>query len=197
METSERLISKSGQYFATIDTDYYCPEPDYEPKAHIVYNKNADYQLGNEPVDPETFRLPTDCVAVPVYAYIHGAVAIAASNSNPFAMDPQEWDSGVSGYAYYTREDIEAVGIQSDEAARKQLINAVNEYGDWLEGDCYSIALYKTPEGADPEAVDTDELESLDMQFGLIGYRTAIEEAKACLTYFEQRYGVQLSLLDV
>lgn len=71
-------------------------------------------------------------VIIPVFAYIHGSIAISAE---PFS---DKWDSGLAGFAW------------SFDLTKEELLNNIKEYNCWLRGDYneYKISSYEeTPEG--------------------------------------------------
>jgi hypothetical protein len=76
-------------------------------------------------------------VGVPVFAYIHGAVAIKAADCNPFAC---RWDSGQSGFVYASKAEIrdwlgcKRVGKGAYKKAIAALFGLVEAYQGVLDG---------------------------------------------------------------
>jgi len=142
------------------DSDPINPSDDYWDIEHITYLKSSPYTLGNDAVSrdemddiAEKIR-SGEYVGLPVYAYVHSGITI---RTGAFG-DP--WDSGQSGFAYLTKEDIEREGI-SDPA--KYIEGFVETFDQYLRGDVYGYEIL----------VDDEEVDSC---WGLFGLDYAIKK---------------------
>lgn len=77
-------------------------------------------------------------VLLPCFIYEHGMLAISCDNSYPFN---DRWDAGMAGYIYTTKEKCAEQwgGVDDDwkQRARKELVDEVKLYNQYLQGDCY------------------------------------------------------------
>lgn len=70
----------------------------------------------------------------PLFLYDHGNISISM---NDFA-DP--WDSGQIGFIYVTNEEAEGI---SDDKLVAMLVNEVDEYNAYLNGEVYMYTIYE------------------------------------------------------
>ena len=127
----------------------------------ITYNSRSRYTLGNTMADADRDEeiarkvRDGDYIGMPVFAYVHGSVAIQAAHSNPFHC---QWDSGRSGWAYMTKAEVRSFfGARRINKALKELALArirscVEEYSAYLNGEVYGFIIRDTSTG---EAVDS------------------------------------------
>lgn len=192
----DRLISENDRFIAVIEYDDYPvnPREEYDQVGTIVYH-SRQYCLGDEDIAPEDFVLPDNCVALPVYAMIHGDVYLSAG-SNPYsALDPQGWDSGQSGVIYADRTRArEVFGLTTDAQIEHALVSEVREFSAYLNGDVYLATIYRVPDDADPNAVELAECEELDSCGGFYGYDAAREFAESELAGYEKSEPLWLDL---
>jgi hypothetical protein len=164
---------------------------DVQWKVEVVYDHDCDSPRDNDTnlgtfitwhrkyssPDANTFTEPSDFnrwwllvendpryVRVPVYMYEHsGVIYRASSGSNPFS---DRWDSGMVGWIFSTPESIEITGVPLD-SIESQLIEEVDYYSKWAEGECYGYVISKRKSHCDiPEH---DSFDVRDSCFGFIG----------------------------
>lgn len=144
---------------------------------HIVCF-HRKYSLGDgHTFTPETFKefLSNEKppVVIPLYLYDHGGIVLQASTSggNPFLGRAQhaEWDSGLVGFAYATKEDIRneygKVTKATIKTAETVLRAEVETYNQFIIGDVYVFEV-ETKNGASESCG------------GFYGEEEAFEEAK-------------------
>lgn len=157
----ERIISDDGHYIARLMLDEWPENPRemWDHETTIVYSCDSRYVLGDEAVDPDDFVMPDNVWAFPVYAHIHSGVRLSMS-------DPQDgWDSGQSGYIYISKDRV------PDEARAYEICRAdIAEFSAFLGEDVWGYALYRVPEGEDPDMVSYGACEELNVCFGFYGY---------------------------
>lgn len=162
-----------------IVNDGDCDDPLGDDAIAITYRKGSRYQLGNTPVDQDRIQdLIRDIrsgalIGLPVYAYVHSGVSLRASSfQGSLPQGHAEFDSGLSGVAYITKATalewhggkIVTKAIRA--SCLKSLAAIVEEYGRWLNGDCYGF-----------EIVDENG-DVVDSCYGFIGYENAVAAAK-------------------
>lgn len=147
---------------------------DWDSIGEIVYSKSSRYTLGTKSVSQEEMRDIERQIAIgtliglPVYAYIHSGIKIAAAEDNPFSCP---WDSGQSGFVYAPRERVfreyggKRLTKRIREAAKNLLRAEVNTFSQYLQGDVWVITHVK-------------DGEVIDCCGGYYGYEYAVAEAK-------------------
>jgi hypothetical protein len=165
-----------SKYTAQIVHDTHCTLDDLLPNPimQITYASNR-YTLGTECLDVERMRqIESDSqyFSLPVFAYIHGAVALSLGK---FSCD---WDSGQSGIIYATKADL------AREAGHKRWCAAtriwaernaqalIAEVGQILNGDVYGFQILD------------DNNDCVDSCFGYVGREYAEQAAQESLEYF-------------
>lgn len=163
MSNSINLTNGNGDY-AIISLDEYPENPRefWDRDTVIVYDSDR-YVLGDERVDAETYSLPDNVYAFPVYAYIHSGIALSISRSIT-ALDPQGWDSGLSGYIYIPQDRVKNIDQAYEICAAD-----IEEFASYLSGDVYTIAIY------------TAAGELVENTCGFYGYANAEREAQYML----------------
>jgi hypothetical protein len=144
------------------------PSPrEYDNLGRILYTSHR-YVLGDERVSDEAIREiaeRADVVCLPVYAYIHGGIAL---NTTGFSCP---WDSGQCGIVYVTDEQVareypdlplDAARVVAEEVLRAE----VEVFGQYLAG------------GAVGYVVERDG-EHVASCWGFWEVEEAIEQAKA------------------
>lgn len=152
----------NARIFVKRDPDAQQPEDDI---VKITYPSSSRYRLGDTPVTQEESASlgrqmnVGEIVGVPVWAYVHSGSTIKAAESNPFNCP---WDSGRSGLAYMTFDDMvreapEVAVADSDkkEWAEKYIKSVVEIFDAWLRGAVYGYTVEK-------EIIDPDSGEPLD-----------------------------------
>lgn len=159
----------------------------------IAYYNLARYVLGTEAVSPDRLDEIRDgiksgaLIGLPVFAYIHSGVVIAAARSNPFQCP---WDSGQSGFVYCTREDaIKEFGKKRltkfvRELALRCLVGEVETFSQYLSGDVYGYIVERVIRD---EYGDEDGTEELEACWGYYGLDCAIEEGKAVAAHYVKK----------
>lgn len=111
-------------------------------------------------------------IGLPVFAYQHSGVALSTRSWQGRAHHA-EWDSGQSGFIYITAKTaLEWMGgkrltKRKLEQVYKNLAGMVEEYGRWLNGDCFGYVV--TEEG---------EAKEVDACWGFIGMDYVLGEAR-------------------
>jgi hypothetical protein len=171
------------------DTDPCKPD---DPACTITYNSRSRYVLGTTTADAERDEeiaravRSGDYIGMPVFAYVHGSVAIQAAYSNPFHC---QWDSGRSGWAYMTKAEVRSFfGARRINKALKELAlarirTAVEDYSAYLNGEVYGFIIR-----------DTNTGESVDSCWGYYGLDHVKSEAMLALKQMESLTPLQLEL---
>jgi hypothetical protein len=158
----------------------------------ITYNSRSRYVLGNTTADAdrddEIARKVRDneYIGMPVFAYVHGSVAIEAAYTNPFHCD---WDSGRSGWAYMTKAEVRSYfGVRRvtkavKEKALKSIRSSVEVYSAYLNGEVYGFIIRDTSTG-----------ESVDSCWGYYGMDFVKSEAMLALKQMESLTPLQMEL---
>jgi hypothetical protein len=172
---------------------HYDPHPSKpELLGHITYNSRARHVLGTKPLDAEQDAaiaegvLKGKLIGLPVWAYVHGSVAIRAAYQNPFGCP---WDSGRSGWVY-----IEAAAARKAFAVKRMnkrlkqhildiLKQEVIDFSGYLNGECYGFIIRNT---------DTDE--ALDSCWGYYNADHLMQDAASALKQMEAITPHQLTL---
>jgi hypothetical protein len=162
------------------DTDPCKPD---DPVCTITYNSRSRYVLGTTTADAERDEeiaravRSGDYIGMPVFAYVHGSVAIQAAHSNPFHC---QWDSGRSGWAYMTKAEVRSFfGVRRITKAVKEsaltiIRTAVEDYSAYLNGEVYGFIIRDTSTG-----------ESVDSCWGFYGLDHVKSEAMLALQQME------------
>lgn len=125
------------------DPDPLSPRKEWDNLGTIVYTSNR-YVLGDEKVTASDIDAITDDpenIWLPVYAYIHGSVAL---RTGPFGC---RWDSGQSGVIYCTKADARRWFPSTPEESLQGMVEAcfrieVGSYSDYCQGQVYGICCY-------------------------------------------------------
>ena len=172
------------------DKDPYTPDL----VCTITYNTRSRYVLGtvtadNERDDEIARKIRSgEYIGLPVFAYVHGSVAIQAAQTNPFHC---QWDSGRSGWAYITKADARSLmGVtRITKAVREDVLSIirsdVDEFSQYLNGEVYGFVIRDT---------NTDEV--LDSCWGYYGLKYVEEEARSALKQMESITPLQLELFN-
>ena len=113
---------------------------------------------------------------LPVYMYDHGGITIKTS---PFGC---QWDSGLLGFIYVSREDALHDGFTDDGMIYDQLEEEVAIYDQYLRGDVYG---YKIFDGEGNE---------LDSCYGFYGDQTCEDAGKEMVDYYDRTTPKQYEL---
>ena len=143
-------IEHSG-YTVRIVQDDDPPSPrEWDNLGTILYT-SGHYELGDKRVSADEIDAVTqrdDVIWIPVYAFIHGSIALSASAS----ICTCPWDSGQCGIIY---TDVETAKQEfgehySEERVREALAGEIESFGQYLAGDVYGYIVE-----ADGEQVDS------------------------------------------
>ena len=123
-------------------------------------------------------------IKIPVYKYEHSGVVLKASeDGNPFTCP---WDScrigtvAVSAETLRKEYSVKRVTRKIVEKAKKVLVDEVNTFSQYLEGDVYCFKVYKVDHDV-PDAEVEDEGELIDSCYGFYSVEDAMEDGKAWL----------------
>ena len=133
-----KFDSTKFSYELIHDTDCECPLQGDEHEVKIAYLERSRYTLGNEPVSEERMDeiaagiRSGELIGVPVYAYVHGGVALRAGSSW-HGLLPQghaEFDSGQSGFVYISKADaLKHWFVNAKRMSAKRLNNEIGRSG--------------------------------------------------------------------
>jgi hypothetical protein len=152
MELYEKI--EKGGAVLKIYYDENCPNPREWDNLGTMVCGHRRYRLGDEQAKNtelysnwEEWRegeLGKDVIALPLYLYDHGGLAI---NTTGFSCP---WDSGQVGWIYVTKEKVrEEYGVRRVTKKIRDRVLAVlkaevEEYNRWLQGDVYGFVLENT-----------------------------------------------------
>jgi hypothetical protein len=143
------------------------PRKAYDHLGTILY-VSSRYLLGDEKVDTDEIeRVQNDesLISLPVFAYIHGNVALS---TEPFG---DRWDSGQSGVIYVSKEAVMkewSCSVISDEllsTIESCLKAEIGEFSAYLSGEVYGWVL-------------KDGGEEIDSCWGYTSYEDAETDAR-------------------
>lgn len=175
-EKVSELLPNGKRLKVLVDYDEFPMNPlEYEDVVRIVCLNHRRYNVGHEQVDMDEVeelrqRLLGGEMAGyrPVYMYDHSGIALSTS---PFSC---QWDSGLIGWAYVTKDAAIEVGFDPDSAEGRHAVGrlieeVVKRYGHYVAGDAWYIRVVDE---------DGDELEMSDL---LSDLHDATEEADKML----------------
>lgn len=152
MSEAHTTLTISDSVRVKIFYDEYAQSPnEWDQQAQVAYCSNR-YTLGSEEVSQDRLQEIGEEIAagtligLPVYAYIHGGVALSTGS---FSC---KWDSGQSGWVYMTEEDAVKVYGKCDDIKDKALAYCeaiVEEWHHYLSGDVYGYVVEVLAEGDD------------------------------------------------
>ena len=167
---------KSKNYVAEIITDEDCCNPrELNDNFGTLIAFHSRYNLSDKDNwDIEELKdhvKRKDVLALPVYMYEHSGIVLSTGAfSCPF-------DSGQIGYIFVSNEDIiKEYGELDIERATKVLEYEVEEYSQYLNGECYGYIIYQK---------NKDSQDYLESCFGFIGSDYIEGEVKSILNHFE------------
>jgi len=167
---------KTKNYVAEIITDEDCNNPrEWNDNFGTLIAFHSRYNLSDKDNwDIEELKdhvKRKDVLALPVYMYEHSGIVLSTGAfSCPF-------DSGQIGYIFVSNEDIiKEYGELDIERATKVLEYEVEEYSQYLNGECYGYIIYQK---------NKDSQDHLESCFGFIGNDYIEEEVKSILNHFE------------
>jgi len=137
----------------------------------ILYTSSR-YELGDERVDGEEIQQKmkdSSVIALPVYAYIHGNVAL---NTTGFSC---RFDSGQSGCIFITKEEVrrifnvKRISPKLYEQVIESLKSEVKVYSQYLAGEVYGYRIFD------------DQDEEIESCWGFYGMETAEKEAEEAM----------------
>lgn len=168
------------------DSDAQAPENDDE--VFIVTTRNRYFQVDQEGFDLDDIRdgkHNRKYHVFPVYAYIHGGVALSLGRGGQFS---DQWDSGQIGYvlcaksSFKTKPRKASFGvIPSAEQSARTYIESWNQY---LSGDVYGYV------------IEDEDGEHVDSCWGFYGLDYARTEAKTAAEYARKHEDTQAAKVD-
>jgi len=133
-----------------VDEEPLNPRTDWEPLGTILYTSSR-YTLGDKRVSSEEIEeiiADVNNVYLPVYAYIHGGIALSTGGFN----DP--WDSGQCGIIYISKEKIAKEYGDATPATVEKVLGylkgEVETFSKYLKGEVYGYVIEE--EGEEPES---------------------------------------------
>lgn len=187
----ERIISEYRRFFAEISYEKWPDSPRaWGNVGTMLYMEHPCYTLGDEPLPDDWEDVVEGKVWMPYYACIHSGVTISW---RPFSGP---WCSVIAGVIYADREEArKTFGLATDEEIIKALRSELETYAQYVEGAVYCTAIYRVPDGADPETVATGRCELLSSVCGQYDYSGfVLPGAKDALAHYESVTPMQLSL---
>jgi hypothetical protein len=163
------------------DDDPPHPRKDWDNLGTMLYCSSR-YTLGDEQVDAEVIQqvLKTrvyqgegEVIVLPVYAYIHGGIAL---NTTGFSC---VWDSGMCGCILVSKAKVRSEWKvkRISQKLYGQVINGlkgeVQTYAQYLEGDVWGYI------------IQDDNGEQVDACYGFFGQETAQQEADMMLKHLQ------------
>jgi len=131
-------------------------------------------------------------IFLPLYLYDHGMLSISTESWMGRAVHA-EWDSGLLGFIYTTRERIAQMtgwkrltGTRRREIVR-QLKDEVENYDKYLVGDVFGYTVYD----GDPDDPMSNDLDSC---WGYYDVDEASHDARSIIDYYIIKQGQQLYL---
>lgn len=149
-----------------------------KPEAHFgtIYYVSNRYTLGHERLDADEIRRiekSDDYVVLPVYAYIHGGVALSTKSfRGKLPQGHAEFDSGKCGIIAVSKEEIRnRAGVKRVTRKVREQIEIVlkaqvEEFSLWANGECFGYVIER-PDGTE------------DSCFGFYGLDDALEAAES------------------
>lgn len=163
-------------YNIVVDTDPMSPREDCN-LGKILYTSSR-YILGDEQVSPDKINNimnSEDYIYLPVYAYIHGGVAL---NTTGFSCP---WDSGMSGIIYMSKDDIRSqfnkkrISPKLYNQVLDILRGEIDIYNKYLNGDVYGYEIVN------------DNGDIVDSCYGYYGSEEAEIAAKDAITWYKNQ----------
>lgn len=154
------------------DTDPQNPRTEWDNLGTILYTSSR-YKLGDKRVSSGEIEEIVDdpeMICLPVYAYIHGGIALSCGG---FSCS---WDSGQSGIIYISKERVrEEFGDKPIEFVHNVLEAEIKTFGQYLSGEVYGYVV-RDGDGA-----------LLDSCYGYFGYDTAKVEGEEIHAYWTRK----------
>ncbi len=147
----------------------------------VAYLKRSRYILGDDAVDEARMKdisrkiRSGEYVGLPVYAYVHGGVALSTDRRYPFN---DAWDSGQSGFAYIPKRRTGYGRVTKKRRAEVEgwCRSAVREMSSILGGDVWRVVAERLEyTGSGGEELWTAE----DSISGYVGRDSAESEARS------------------
>lgn len=183
MSSKPNRIWRVGDTRCLVRQDDMCESPREHNNVSVMwFFHNRHTQLGDEKdVKAEDFdgweammehlKVEEGALHVtPVFMYEHSGRSLSLGS---FA---DLWDSGQLGFMWTTKEKLaETLGEDAtEEDIRKAFVCELEEYNQWIEGNCWWFRTVKPPKGFVGESpgmrIDYDEWEEVDSCGGFIGY---------------------------
>ena len=166
------LYSVSLEIVIDDDPEKSHPRKDYDNLGTILYTSSR-YILGDKRVSGEEIEEivnDPEMISLPVYAYIHGGIALSCGS---FGC---QWDSGQCGIIYISRERArEELGEKPTEFLHNLLESEIKTFGQYLSGEVYGYV------------VTRGDGEQLDSCFGYYGREDAETDGKSTLAYWAKK----------
>jgi hypothetical protein len=154
------------------DDDPQNPRKEYDNFGTILYTSSR-YTLGDKQVSGEEIEEivnDPEMISLPVYAYIHGGIALSCGG---FSCP---WDSGQCGIIYISRERArEEFGEKPLEFLHNLLESEIKTFGQYLSGEVYGYV------------VTRGDGEQLDSCFGYYGREDAETDGKSTAAYWAKK----------
>lgn len=175
----EKIRLPGTRLVAEIEYDHNCEAPYGGDDAVVIVILHGEYDdpskgaCGTTPQEVAAWcsEHEDEWFSVPLWAYIHGGIALAAGQGNPFSCP---WDSGQVGVVALKRSkwgDARAEGPEREAALLGYAKSVAEEYGRWMNGECYGYTI------VDPRNACYDG----DSCWGFVGFERVEEEAKDAL----------------
>ena len=170
------------------DNGAFDPREETNLGTMVCYHKR--YRLGDENSVPfEAFNSWEEvedylrksfnpAVILPLYVYDHSCLTMHTVLHGQYAW----WDGGQVGYIYVTKETLrDWYGVKQVrqtliDRATKVLLNEVEEYSCYLNGEAYQYYIWAPWVEVDEDDPDLDS--ALDYQTGILGEKNALDYAK-------------------
>lgn len=180
---SEPAEDEPEQVTIEISHDDFADNPLTDSLFEITYRSDARTVLGNRPVDTlddlNEIVNSGQYIAVPVYAYVHGGVALRLGRDWFDGSLPQGhayFDSGMSGYMLADKQavrewyNVKRITQKVRDNVLQYMKDTLADYAAWINGNTWYIGIYSGGELQDCTTIygdPDDELDSLCKQYGI------------------------------
>lgn len=166
-----------------VSHDPFADDPLTDSLFEVTYRSDARTVLGNRPVDTlddlNEIVNSGQYIAVPVYAYVHGGVALRLGHDwfdGSLSQGHAYFDSGMSGYMLADKQtvrewyNVKRISKKVRDNVLQYMKDTLANYAAWINSECWFIGIYSDGELQDCTTIygdPSDELDSLCKQYGI------------------------------
>jgi len=150
-------------------------------KRYNLGDSNTDYSLDDYDSAEELFNAikKDSLVVLPLYLYDHSGISMSTTTYVGRAQHAS-WDSGLVGYIYTTKEQVERAGVTEESDLESILVNEVEMYNHYLTGDVYGYRVYDTHQC---DSCKHTEKKLIDSCWGYYSQEEALKTATELIEY--------------